>query len=147
MRVPDSNTFSFRDVCDAVYPGLGYAGKELGQAFADANGIFNSAYVGNKDRLGNFRDYAQYYLDIQTQSMYFPLAGGAQYNIVDTDYPSLGFYCPDSGSWVNLTWYGGTLEVYCAELAYGSRYSSISIYSDSTVIGTIYISQDNSQGS
>jgi len=56
MSVPNTNTFSFWDVCNEIY-GSHSAGMNLVQCFADATGTFDSTYVGSRNSLLNFRNY------------------------------------------------------------------------------------------
>lgn len=56
MAVPNTNTFSFQDVCTEIY-GYHSAGMNLPQAFTDAIGIFDSRHVGSKNGLLCFRNY------------------------------------------------------------------------------------------
>ena len=141
MRVPNTNTFSFKDVCDVVYPGLAYSGKTVRQAFLDANGIFNSSYAGNKDRLGNFRDFEAYFLNIQTEVMQFPLSPSTQYNTISSNYPNLSYDCPEDGTWLTIINSSWILEISCDTLTSGSRNATITIYSGITATGTITITQ------
>lgn len=62
MSVPNTNTFSLDDV--RVELGLAYP-TSLSQCFANAiEGRFDPNYVGEKDRLSNFRNYGEYYMHI-----------------------------------------------------------------------------------
>lgn len=55
MAVPNTNTFTLRDVTDEL--GLG-DGDSLQICFEDSENIsFDPAYKGVKDRLSNFRNY------------------------------------------------------------------------------------------
>lgn len=57
MAVPNTNTFSFWDVCVEIY-GYHSAAMSLSQAFTDANDdFFDPAYKGSKNNLLNFRNY------------------------------------------------------------------------------------------
>ena len=56
MAVPNTNTFSLWDVCNEIYSNHS-AGMNLVQCFADSTGTFDSAYVGSKNSLLNFRNY------------------------------------------------------------------------------------------
>lgn len=54
MAVPNTNTFTLQDVINEVSP----ATNDLAACFAAANPDgFDPLYVGNKDRLSNFRNY------------------------------------------------------------------------------------------
>ena len=56
MAVPDTNTFSLQDVANEFTK---EGAVDLTACFASAVGSkFDPAYVGNKDRLSNFRNYA-----------------------------------------------------------------------------------------
>lgn len=56
MAVPNTNTFSFQDVCTEIY-GYYAAAMNLSQAFTDAIGTFDPTYVGSKNGLLCFRNY------------------------------------------------------------------------------------------
>tara|TARA_B100000809_G_C14919522_1_gene452847 strand:+ start:66 stop:476 length:411 start_codon:yes stop_codon:yes gene_type:complete len=47
---------TLREVSIEIY-GDANAGRNLTQCFIDATGTFSPAYIGNKDRLSNFRNY------------------------------------------------------------------------------------------
>jgi hypothetical protein len=53
-RVPDTHTFTLRDVCNII--GGGVSGLRACFANAD-NDLFDPAYEGNHDRKSNFRNY------------------------------------------------------------------------------------------
>lgn len=56
MAVPNTNTFTLSDVCDEI--GLTGVNRNLVKCFEMANpDSFTNEYVGNKDRLSNFRNY------------------------------------------------------------------------------------------
>lgn len=56
MAVPNTNTFTMKDVCNEI--GVSYPGTSLNELFALANDSgFDSLYKGNKDGLYNFRNY------------------------------------------------------------------------------------------
>ena len=53
-KVPDTTTFSLRDVCDVVVPTT----NDLVDCFADAESAkFDANYSGSKNSLLNFRNY------------------------------------------------------------------------------------------
>jgi len=54
MAVPNTSTFTLQDVVNEVNPTT----NDLVDCFADAGGVFNSSYVGGKNRLSNFRAYS-----------------------------------------------------------------------------------------
>lgn len=64
MAVPNTTTFSFFDVCVEIY-GYHTAGMNLPQAFTDAIGIFDPAYVGSKNGLLCFRNYVHVPADVR----------------------------------------------------------------------------------
>ena len=54
-KVPDTTTFSLRDVCDVVQPS---GGDTLVDCFNEAvSGLFDANYSGSKNSLLNFRNY------------------------------------------------------------------------------------------
>lgn len=58
MAVPNTNTFSLRDVKTEIESKGGGTVNSLVEAFSRANSSgFNTSYVGVKDRLSNFRGY------------------------------------------------------------------------------------------
>lgn len=61
MAVPDTTTFALSDVINEITPSL----HSLQGCFNDAIGqLFDGRYVGNRDRLSNFRNYGNPYLAI-----------------------------------------------------------------------------------
>ena len=63
MSVPDTNTFALSDVVTEINPSM--SPKSLGQCFSEAiEYLFWLDYIGNKDRLSNFRNYGNYYLHL-----------------------------------------------------------------------------------
>lgn len=68
MAVPDTNTFSQRDVVTEIYGNS--SNRSLTELFAAANGTFDSRYVGSKNSLYNFRNYQH-----EVWSMYQSIAG------------------------------------------------------------------------
>ena len=56
-NVPNTTTFNFQDVCNAIY-GYHSPGMNLSQAFVDATGTFDPSYSGAKNNLLNFRNYS-----------------------------------------------------------------------------------------
>lgn len=55
MAVPNTNTFSMRNVADEI--GVSYSGRTLTELFGLATGQFDPNYVGSKNSLYNFRNY------------------------------------------------------------------------------------------
>jgi hypothetical protein len=58
-QVPNTNTFSLIDVKNEIENNGGAVTNNLSIAFFNATGTFRNLYVGNKDRLSNFRNYQQ----------------------------------------------------------------------------------------
>tara|TARA_R110002050_G_scaffold60759_1_gene134640 strand:+ start:46 stop:288 length:243 start_codon:yes stop_codon:yes gene_type:complete len=51
-----TGNITLKDVTTHIYSDTD-AGRTLAACFASATGIFNPTYVGNKDRLSNFKGY------------------------------------------------------------------------------------------
>lgn len=86
--VPDNFTFTMQDVCDEM--NLSYAGRTLQNLFNNANDNgFDPAYVGNKDRLTNFRNYDHNpgvpFLTITPDTYQFGYDGGSKTFVVSTN--------------------------------------------------------------
>lgn len=66
MSVPNTDKFGMTDVTVEIYGDIA-AGRNLRQAFIDTNGVgeFDTNYVGSKDNLLNFRNYAKTTMNIK----------------------------------------------------------------------------------
>ena len=142
MQVPDTVNFNFKDVCDVVFGTHYYTGKNLRDAFTSAWGNFNPAYVGNKDRLSNFRGYVQNYIRFYPEDY---LSFSPNYQTLtlsmDTDYPNLT--CTSDHSWCSpkITSNGTILSVTCLANMGTSRFAIVTIYSNSYPVYDISIMQ------
>lgn len=73
MAVPNTTTFTLQDVTTEIYGDI-TSGRNLTSCFTDANGSFDSNYVGSKNALYNFRNYSN------TRSNFGYLYNGFAYN-------------------------------------------------------------------
>ena len=58
MAVATSLPIKLSDVCLEIYGSSSTSGRTLNTCFTDATGTFDATYEGSKDRLQNFRGYA-----------------------------------------------------------------------------------------
>src|SRR5450759_1246273 len=111
MAVPNTATFSFFDVCDAVY-GNHTAPKDLVAAFAAANNaLFDPSYVGAKTGQLNFRNYgaATQTLTLSISTWTFARGGGTKVVTVTASAGNPWIAGSGSyGSWLHVSPTSGT---------------------------------------
>lgn len=104
MAVPNTNTFSQRDVVTEIYADS--SNRSLTELFSAANGIFDSNYVGSKNSLYNFRNYQH----IQPNGGYGRLYNGYAINDSRNIAPN-GWHVPTTPELNTLLTYVGGYSI------------------------------------
>lgn len=132
--VPNTNTFSFADVCSVLYGSPSTSGRNLNQCFVDAlDSKFDSNYKSSKNGLMNFRNYNYvtkisnriYIHQVTSRSFYF----SSDYNITTNITISYDFTNLDDGQ-INgsfITMYAGTNTTGIQQWYYGNLSNPIII--------------------
>jgi len=104
MSVPNATSFSLQDVTKEIYGSTVITGN-LKQCFIDAIGTFDPAYVGSKNSLLNFRNYANI----------IPLGYGRLYNayaaLNSNNIAPNGWHVPSDAEFETLVNYLGGYSV------------------------------------
>ena len=100
MAVPNTTTFTLQDVTTEIY-GNNNSGKNLNQCFADANGTFDSNYVGGKNSLYNFRNYQN--VNIISSKFGYLYNGYAKSS--SNNLAPAGWHIPTESEWETLKLY------------------------------------------